>query len=49
MLLFDISWYYWPKKSLKLLAFSKYLVTNFSLTGELKGLLPLTKVLSIDK
>ena len=34
MLSFDIGWYCWLKKSLKLLAFFKKLVTNFPLTNK---------------
>ena len=49
MMPFDNGSYFWLKKSLKILAFSKKLVTSFSLTnnGGITGsLLPLTKFLS---
>ena len=52
MLLFDIGWYCWLKKSLTILAFSKKLVTYFPLTNNLeikRTFLPLTKVLCIDQ
>ena len=52
MLMIDISWCCWLQKPLRILAFSKKLVTNFPLTynvGIDGTFLPLTKVLSIDQ
>ena len=53
MILFDIGWHCWLKRSLKILASSKKLVTDFPLTYN-EGIkmiffVPLTKVLSIDQ
>ena len=51
ILSFNISWYCWLRKSLKMLAVCKELVTSFQFTNKMGNsgtFLSLTKVLSID-